>query len=116
MAKINEADRNLHSAPDRDVARLHNEDGIAERIREWLETPEGSMAHHPAWGHNLAPFKHDPTARNLDVQIEMALTRKLPLDVKDVVILGVRVILPDIDLCTIHIRHQFGDYVNQVNL
>lgn len=118
MAKIIEADRHIRSAPESDVARYCNEYGMAERIREWLETPEGTMAHHPSWGHNLIPFKHDPLSKDngIDVLIEMAIARKLPLDIRDIRILGVDVQVTEFDMFNLYIRHQLGDDVIPVKL
>lgn len=113
-----EAERMLKSAPESDVARFTDGDAMGERIREWLDTPEGTMAHHPSWGHNLTPFKHDPLSKNgnLDVLIEMAIAVKLPLDIEDIVLKGVNVVVMDIDLCRIEILHQFGVQVAEVML
>lgn len=116
--KIKDAQRMLKSAPDHDVERFSEAEAMDERIREWLETPEGTMAHHPSWGHNLEPFKFDPLSKNngLDILIEMAIVRKLPRDVKDISLSGVNVEVVDIDLCRIYILHQFGISTLQTSL
>jgi len=100
----------LKSAPDHDVERFSDSEAMDERIKDWLETPEGTIAHNPSWGHNLAPFKFDPLSKNngLDVMIEMAIAYKLPLDVNDIILIGVNVEVIDIDLCKIEILHQLG--------
>ena len=75
----------LKSAPDHDVERFTDADAMNERIKDWLETPEGTVAHYPSWGTNLEGFKFDPLSKDLDVLIEMAIARKLPQDVDDIV-------------------------------
>lgn len=115
---MQEADRQLLSAPESDIKRFDDGEAMAERIREWLDTPEGTMAHHPSWGHNLSQFKHDPLCAggNLEVLIEMAIARKLPVDVQGLILKGVNVVVKEIDLCRVEILHQFGAQSEEVNL
>lgn len=110
---IFEAERHLKSAPDQDVEKFSNAQAMNERIREWFETPEGTMAHNPSWGQNISPFKHDPMSKTsgLDVQIEMAIVYKLPLDVEDIQIVGVDVDISEIDMAKVYIIHQYGDVI-----
>lgn len=116
MVTIKEADHLMSSAPDEDV-KIHTDEGaLSERIFEWLETPEGSIADHPSWGHNLTGFQFDPESSNLAVRIEMAITAKLARDVQDMVMLGVRVDFIEIDLCRVVIRHQFGNTTKELRL
>lgn len=105
-----EASWRLRSAPAQDMARSYEGNAMSMRIQEWLATPEGTVANDPSWGHNLRQFKHDPMSvgNDLDVQIEIALTRKMPLDIEDLRLIGVQVIVQDIDLCTIIVVHQYG--------
>ena len=100
----------LQSAPRQDFKRTVDGNAISERIAEWLATPEGSVAHDPSWGHNLGKFKFEPLSQNgdLEVRIELSLTRKLPIDIEELVILAVHVDVLDIDLCRITIVHQYG--------
>lgn len=114
--KVKDAQRMFMSAPDHDVKRFTDADAMDERIKDWLETPEGTVAHNPSWGHNLERFKFDPLSKDLDVLIEMAIVQKLPLDVDDIVLKGVNVEVMEIDFCRIDILHQFGVSVNEVNL
>lgn len=106
--KIKDAHRMLKSAPDHDVERFAGSEAMDERIREWLETPEGTEAHNPSWGHNLEAFKFDPLNENLAILIEMAISRKLPIDVNDIILNGVNVEVINVDLCRIDVLHQFG--------
>lgn len=105
-----EANWRLRSAPAQDMARTLEGQAMSTRIEEWLATPEGTVANDPSWGHNLNQFKHDPLSvgNDLDVQIEISLTRKMPLDIEDLRLIGVQVIVEDIDLCHIIIVHQYG--------
>jgi len=113
-----EAQRMLKSSPGDDVERFSDGDAMSERIREWLDTPEGTMAHYQAWGHNLTPFRHDPLSKggDLDVLMEMAIARKLPIDVEGIILQGVNVVVMDIDLCRIEILHQFGFQAEEIRL
>lgn len=113
-----EATWKLRSAPEADVERSYEGAAMSIRIQEWLATPEGSIANHPSWGHNLSRFKHDPLSENgaLAVQIEMALARKMPQDIDDLRLVAVGVDVLDIDLCKITIVHQYGTENIQVQL
>lgn len=113
-----EATWRLRSAPESDVERSYEGAAMSTRIQEWLATPEGSVANHPSWGHNLAQFKHDPLSENndLEVRIEMALARKLPLDIEDLRLVAIKVEVLDMDLCKVTIVHQFGSDNLKINL
>lgn len=105
-----EANWRMYSAPQSDIERFYEGAAMSNRIQEWLATPEGSMANHPSWGHNLSRFKHNPLSKNngLEVQIEMALARKMPLDIEDLRLISVAVEVKDIDLCHVIVVHQYG--------
>lgn len=113
-----EASWRLRSAPAQDMARTLEGNAMSERIQEWLATPEGTVANYPSWGHNLNQFKHDPLAKggNLEVLIEMSLARKMPIDIEDLRLIGVRVDVDDIDLCHITVIHQYGAENLQIQL
>lgn len=113
---IREAHHLIESAPDEDVKRLSNESALSDRIFEWLETPEGTVADLPGWGNNLIAFKHDPDSPYLPIQMEMAIAAKLPKDIADLVMLGVSVKFIEIDLCRIVILHQFGNTTKELTL
>ena len=107
---LNEADYLLGSAPKEEIRRQREGAGMSERIREWLATDEGTLAHHPSWGSNLGRYKFEPLSREsgLDVVIMLAITRKLPLDVEGVMISGVDVQILDVDRCKVTIAHNYG--------
>lgn len=107
---LEEASYRMRSAPEEDLARYQNGQAMSERIREWLATPEGSVAHDPSWGHRLDAFKFSPLSKGngLETLIELSITRKLPLDVEDITILAVKVDVLDIDMFLLTIVHQFG--------
>ena len=100
----------MNSAPDKDVKSYEEAEAMQERIREWLATPEGTVAHNPSWGHTLRRFKHDPLAigNGLDILITMELVRKMPIDIDDLRLVAVNVDVLDIDLCKLTIVHQYG--------
>lgn len=113
-----EATWRMRSAPESDIERSSEGAAMSLRIQEWLATPEGSVANYPSWGHNLSRFKHDPLSENcdLEVQLEMALSRKLPQDIDDLRLVAVNVEVLDIDLCKITIVHQYGSDNLQIQL
>lgn len=115
---IEEASYRLLSAPEEDIARSAEGAAMSERVMEWLDTPEGTVAHDPSWGHNLGRFKHDPLSKGngLETLIEMAIARKLPLDIEDLQLVGVKVEILDIDLFRLVVIHQFGANSLQVKL
>lgn len=116
MAIVKEASRFIRSGADEEVSKYLDEQGLAERIYEWLETPMGTMANNPAWGNNLSAFKHDPGNASLGILMELAIASKLPIDVRDLKMVGVKVEFLEIDLCKVVIRHQFGDTAKELRL
>ncbi len=113
---IEEASWELRSASRQDFKRFSEARAMSERIAEWLATPEGTVAHNPSWGHNLSRYKHNPINETLEILIEIALSRKLPVDIEDLVLRGVHVEALDIDLCRITVIHQFGADTQTTNL
>ncbi|MDX5979546.1 hypothetical protein [Vreelandella alkaliphila] len=91
-------------------------DALNNRIAEWLATPEGTVADNPAWGHNLRPFWHDPESPLLTIQLEMAVAKKLPIDVRDVTIRRIGVAFVDKDLCRVEIHHLLGMFQQSITL
>lgn len=108
MDLLEELDRLMSVDPDQGVSLYHEDRAMMERILEWLETPEGTVADLPAWGHILAPFKHEPVGENLAVIIEMAIIEKLPRDVRDLIVGGIRVEPIEMDMIRISILFQLG--------
>lgn len=115
MSSYNELDHFL--AVD-EAGLLEHEDGQAlnNRVSEWLATPEGTVADNPAWGHNLRPFWHDPESPLLVIQIEMAIVRKLPRDVRDVYIHRIGVAFTHKDRCVVVIQHHLGSFEQEFTL
>jgi hypothetical protein len=113
---IEELDHLIALDPATEVKKYLNEDVLADRIAEWLETPQGTLADLPAWGHNLRAFKFEPPGINLDVMIEMSLVVKMPKDIENLVIVGVDVEFKEIDLLKLTIRHMLGVYEDTVTL
>lgn len=116
MAIIYDAHRHIVTNLHHEVERFEDGEALSERIREWLETPEGTLADLPHWGNNLLGFKHDPQGQNLEVGIEMAIARKMAKDIDDLVILGVGVEYLGIDFFQVIIRHQLGGTVEVLRL
>lgn len=116
MAEIFDADRMMQTGTDADVERFCDGDALSERIREWLETPQGTLADLPSWGHNLTAFKHEPQGHSLEVAIELAIVTKLEQDIEDLDVTGVLVEYLDIDLFRLTIKHTFGGTQTEMQL
>jgi phage baseplate assembly protein W len=108
MAEIFDGHRMMQTGTDADVERFTDGEALSERVREWLETPQGTLADIPSWGHNLTQFKHDPQGPDLEVAIELAIVQKLEQDISDLEVTGVLVEYLDIDVFRLTIRHTFG--------
>ena len=106
----------LVSSAQEDVRKYEDAQAMSMRIREWLDTPEGTMAHNPSWGHNLGAFRFEPQNATLVTLIEMAIARKLPLDIADIQLRGISVEFLGIDAVQVQLVHQFGATTLEVEL
>ncbi|WP_399690377.1 hypothetical protein [Vibrio sp.] len=79
-------------------------------ISEWFANAQHTIADNPAWGHNLAPFQFITQTEDDAVMMEMAIFEKLPVDVKELTIHGIRVSFPSIDEFLIELQHKYGLY------
>jgi hypothetical protein len=116
LASIIDAHRHVKTGLSAEVDRFSDGEALSERIREWLETPEGTVADLPDWGHNIIGYKHDPQSTTLAVAIEMSIAQKMTRDIKNLKLLGVGVEFLEIDLFRILIRHQFGGTIGTLQL
>ena len=67
-------------------------EALAERFREWLNTPVGSIWGNPGWGNILGEFQHEPTSlSHVQVAIENRLLAKLKVDLPEVSIKSITV-------------------------
>lgn len=98
------------------LALYENSDALDDRIAEWLDTPEGSIADMPWWGNRLSRLKHEPIGINLQVMTEMSIAQKLPVDVRNIDLRGIRVEVAEIDLIRVIIQYQLGTFVGEVAL
>lgn len=98
------------------IRQIDGAEGLNNRIREWLSTPEGTMADKPRWGHPLRPFQFDPPSQVLAVELELSLVRKIRQDVADVTIRGIGVTINEIDRITLIILHELGIFREELNL
>lgn len=117
MSIITEYEHLMALAADEGLQKLYDVEALYDRITEWFQTPEGTIADLPAWGHNLSPFKHDPTTGlYIEVMLEMAILKKLPRDVKNLEIVALRVDYPEIDLCKVTIAHRLAIHQFEITL
>lgn len=81
----------------------HAVEALAERFREWLNTPVGSIWGNPGWGNILPEFKHEPTnMSHVQVAIENRLLSKLRTD------------LPELNISSITVSEESFDYIRIV--
>ena len=66
-------------------------DEIAEKVRWWLDTPQGEVWGDPSRGNKLIMFKHDPISVSTEIAIEAHILDKLPEDIPAIQIRGIRV-------------------------
>ncbi len=113
---IEEFDHLLELNPTTEVRKYDDEDALQDRIFEWLETPQGTVADLPGWGHNLTILKHEPEGVNLNVVAEMSIMTKMPQDIENLVIEGVSITFTEIDLCQVVITHRLGIFEETIEL
>ena len=113
---IEEMDHLMELSPTTEVKTYDDESAMNDRIYEWLETPQGTVADLPSWGHNLGPFKFEPPGETLNVMAEMAIMTKMPQDIENLAILGINIEFVEIDCCKIVIRHRLGVFESTVTL
>jgi hypothetical protein len=116
MPFIEEFDHLLELNPTTEIKKYDDDGALWDRICEWLETPQGTLADLPGWGHNLSLLKHEPQGVNLDIMAEMSITIKMPQDIENLIILSVSVEFTEIDLCLITIRHRLGVFEEKIEL
>ncbi|HHA1396849.1 hypothetical protein [Enterobacter soli] len=62
----------------------------AAMLREWLDTPVGSVYGNPGWGNILSQFKHEPTnLAHVQAAMESRLLTKLSEDLPDLKVNGI---------------------------
>jgi hypothetical protein len=111
MPIIEEFDHLMDLDPHREGFAAYD-DALAmnERIHEWFETPVGTLADAPSWGHNLTRFKHEPMGIDLEIAVTMAVHYKLSMDIENFQFLEIGVAFTAIDVMMIYIRHKLGEY------
>ena len=80
------------------------------------DTPEGTVADMPSWGHPFYMFKHEPESDDLNVMAEMALYEKLTADIKDLDLRGLSICFSEIDRMDVAIKLGEGILKKQVEL
>ncbi|PLR30231.1 hypothetical protein CYR55_22370 [Chimaeribacter californicus] len=88
----------------------------AAQLREWLDTPVGSVYGLPGWGCILNQFKHEPTNQaHVQVTIECQLLQKLAEDLPNLKITGIGYIERDFDWAQLTIKLPEGTINEQVS-
>lgn len=116
MAQILELSYLLERSPSERIRTYEDADAMNQRILEWLETPEGTVADMPEWGHPLFKFKHEPDSPSIQVLAEMVIFNKLADDVTGIDLRAVSVTFPEIDLMDVAIVHGTGFLDTRVEL
>ena len=104
----------LSISPQDALARYTGVDALNDRIAEWFETPEGTIADLPSWGNMLGRFQHEPPSVSLEVVMETKIIKKLSNDC-GIPIYGIRVDFLDIDKCRVRILYKGGMLDSEVN-
>ena len=115
-AYIEEWDHLILLSPTTEIKAYADRDALWDRLAEWFETPQGTLADLPGWGHNISAMKHEPQGVNLEVMTEMSIMAKMPQDIEDLIISGVSVEFSEIDRCSVMIRHRLGTYKEKIEL
>lgn len=102
-----ELDYLLAGSPTERIISYHGTDAMSQRIMEWLDTPEGTVADLPSWGHPLFQFKHEPDSPSIQVLAEAVIARKMRQDIQDLDLRRIRVEFTDID--RMHVVVEYGD-------
>ena len=111
---IEELHHLMNLDPDTGIQHFIDGPAMDDRIREWFETPEGTVADLPAWGHNLSQFKHAPINPTLNVLVKVAILKKMPVDIRNLVITNIAIQFKEIDLFHVVVVHRIGKYVDAV--
>lgn len=98
-----EINRMLDATGAQEIEAFSDSDALEERIRDWLETPQGSVADQPEWGNTLSLYRHAPINNDLLISMEMDILTRLPADVDGVNIQGIRIQEEEIDTVRISI-------------
>lgn len=104
----------LSAAPQDVLIKYSGPNALNDRIQEWFETPEGTIADMPSWGNTLSALQHEPPSTNLEVVMEARIVKKLAVDC-DVPIYGIRLTFWGIDICHILIQYGGGMFDSEVN-
>lgn len=107
MARIEELDH-LFKIGDGGIVHYEDNAALNDRLQEWLETPEGTVADLPAWGNRLAYMKHEPPGVHLNIMAEMDIIEKMPRDIDNLSVSGILVEFKEIDLLWIGINFSLG--------
>lgn len=105
----------LSTAPQDVLTTYSGADALNDRIQEWFETPEGTVADMPGWGNSLGALQHEPPSSNLEVMMEFRIVKKLAADC-GIPIYGVRVGFWDIDICNVQILYGGGMFNSEVKI
>jgi len=108
MSVIREYNWEIGLSPSEGIKTHDDSDAMNQRILEWLNTPTGTVADHPSWGHPLNIYKHDPTSPNLSIIASMAIRKKIIQDIEDLVVGRVYAEFSEIDMMHITIEHANG--------
>jgi hypothetical protein len=89
---------------------------IDERIQEWMETPVGTLMDNPSWGNSLNVFKFMPQSVDLEVMLESHIVSKLPRDIMNLDIRGIKASFVDIDILSVVILSEIGVFQAEVKV
>lgn len=87
-----------------DGVNTYGEDqAVAVRVAEWLDTPQGEVWGAPQWGNKLKQYKHLPICDDTAAAIENSILMNLPVDVPSAVITHISVRPHEVDTYLIQV-------------
>lgn len=87
-----------------DTYRIHfehdetGEGALAERVREWINTPRGTDPENPEWGNTFKFYKGPPFDINSQVSMEMDTLNLMSADIDGIEIKGINVAEDEINM------------------
>ncbi len=116
MGKYIEEFDHLMMMDDAGIMQYDDEMALDDRIREWFETPQGSISDLPAWGHNLSRLKFEPAGISLNVMARLNVMEKMPHDIANLQILSIGLNFLEVDRLIISINYGLGTFQGEVKL
>lgn len=84
-----------------------------EKVRMWLNTPQGEYWGKPWWGNELVKFKHEPIDINIEVLLESSIISGLKRDLPSIKIIDIHVQALSVDRAFLGLVLFGGELIKQ---